>query len=511
MNSSSLKAEALAELTRKPFAVFDCETTVDPNGIHRMVSFAVVMVVDGKINEKKSISALVNPGMPITTATMKIHGITNERVAGETSFAEHATGLRQILNTKGLILVVHNASFDVRVLKTEFALLGFPLPDIQIIDTMYLAATVEFPSNAPLKRPNLAKLCSELGIGFPIQHEALADATATARITEIDELLAEHKRGTISSLALSVTPSMRQNDADYEIDLDHLDKHLVALAKKPSEAAIKRWLERAEECTQLLCPLLAEECLAAIPHNKLLVQPLSKFINSISNPGEIGTLVGGVMRLITPGYQGRVEVFWWRNYGKKVREATRCTIEFSCPDCRIGNPCPIDVTHEYIGRSLLLDQDGQATQERIGDLIMRQTSGSRKSTLYLWSLSVPVLAAQVCYLAVQDALLRNEHNTAYRHLLIAQDYGFEKIEPYIALQLGNHLWPNGDFDAARALLMPHIQKENTNPVQSIIRQTLERIDNEQVLANQPKKELDPQWVKKRRPAGRVRENPYLPK
>jgi len=522
---SSLRVEALAELTRRPFVVFDCETTQDLNGIHRMVSFAAVMVVRGKIIRNKSISHLINPGIAITTGTMKIHGITDAMVAKEPSFAGAATALRQILSTKGLILVVHNASFDVRVLKTEFTLLGFPLPDIQIIDTMYLAATVGFPTQAPLKRPKLSLLCAELGVVFTVRHDALSDATATAKallalleftatsghITEIDELLVKHKRGSISSLVTSPTPTLRQGESDYETDPEHSKKHLYPLSKKPTDAAITAWIERARECTTLLCPLLASECLSATAHNKRLVRPISKFMNSITNPGEMGTLIGGVMRLITSGYQGRVEVFWWRNYGEKIREAVRCTNEFACPDCRKGDPCPIDVAHEFVGRSLLLDQDGQVTKERIEDSIMKEASQIRRRNLYLWSSSVPVLAAQVCYLAIQDTLLRNEHNVAYRYLLIAQDYGFEKIEPYIAIQLAERLWSAGDFDRARDLLLPHLHKENTNPVQVTIRQTLERIDNEQILANLPTIPLDPRWEKKRRPQSRVRVNPYLPK
>ena len=81
------------------------------------------------------------------------------------SFEEVAGSLAQ--RVSGNVLVAHNLSFDVRMLRNEYDRLDVPLDDGSGVCT--LAATHE----------KLHLACARHGISISHQHRALADARAT--------------------------------------------------------------------------------------------------------------------------------------------------------------------------------------------------------------------------------------------------------------------------------------------------------------------------------------------
>jgi DNA polymerase III subunit epsilon len=82
--------------------------------------------------------------------------------------------------TEGCILVAHNASFDYRILRTEFNRLGYDFK----IPTL---CTVELSKKLILEQPSysLGKLVRSLGIPMADRHRASGDALATVQLFKL--------------------------------------------------------------------------------------------------------------------------------------------------------------------------------------------------------------------------------------------------------------------------------------------------------------------------------------
>jgi len=82
--------------------------------------------------------------------------------------------------TEGCILVAHNASFDYRILRTEFNRLGYDFK-------MPTLCTVELSKKLILDQPSysLGKLVRSLGIPMSDRHRASGDALATVKLFKL--------------------------------------------------------------------------------------------------------------------------------------------------------------------------------------------------------------------------------------------------------------------------------------------------------------------------------------
>jgi DNA polymerase III subunit epsilon len=107
-------------LTR-PLAFFDLETTGVNVASDRIVEISVLKVhVSG---ERESRTHRVNPGIPIPYVTTMIHGISDEDVKNEKTFAELAGDLAKFL--EGCDLAGYNSNkFDIPILVEEFLRAG---------------------------------------------------------------------------------------------------------------------------------------------------------------------------------------------------------------------------------------------------------------------------------------------------------------------------------------------------------------------------------------------------
>jgi DNA polymerase III subunit epsilon len=87
---------------------------------------------------------------------------------------------RIIKITEGCILVAHNASFDYRILRTEFNRLGYDFK----VPTL---CTVELSKKLILEQPSysLGKLVRSLGIPMADRHRASGDALATVQLFKL--------------------------------------------------------------------------------------------------------------------------------------------------------------------------------------------------------------------------------------------------------------------------------------------------------------------------------------
>jgi ATP-dependent DNA helicase DinG len=112
-------------------------------------------------------SNLINPGQPLPLQTQRITGIDPAETAKAPPLTLVADDLQRFVGDNPL--VGHNISFDLRFLRKK----GL-LTRNQAIDTFELASILV----PHISRYSLANLTAALGISFPTQHRALADAQA---------------------------------------------------------------------------------------------------------------------------------------------------------------------------------------------------------------------------------------------------------------------------------------------------------------------------------------------
>lgn len=97
---------------------FDVETTgLSPSHGHRIIEIGAVCVFAGGsiVSEFQS---LVNPGVPISDAAARVHGITQRMLHGQPTPEEIIPRFRDFIHDS--LLVAHNAPFDLRFLRHEF-------------------------------------------------------------------------------------------------------------------------------------------------------------------------------------------------------------------------------------------------------------------------------------------------------------------------------------------------------------------------------------------------------
>lgn len=160
--------------------VLDTETTgLDPAQGHRVIEIGCVELVGRKLTGRR-FHTYINPERLIDDGAMQVHGITNERVAGEPVFAKIVDELVGFI--RGGELVIHNAAFDVGFLDAEFGLLGLgKVGELceSVVDTLKLAREMR-----PGKRNSLDALCRDFGVDNSGRqlHGALLDAELLAEV-----------------------------------------------------------------------------------------------------------------------------------------------------------------------------------------------------------------------------------------------------------------------------------------------------------------------------------------
>ena len=158
----------------RPLAFFDLETTGVNPARDRIVEISVLKIhPDGSKDEK---TVRVNPGMLIPPGATKVHGITDEDVAGLPSFSHYSESLLAFFD--GCDLGGFNAiKFDVPLLVAEFSRAGhsFDLAGRSVVDPMVIFHIYE-------PRDLTAAYQKYCGKTLEDAHTATADVRAAAEI-----------------------------------------------------------------------------------------------------------------------------------------------------------------------------------------------------------------------------------------------------------------------------------------------------------------------------------------
>lgn len=155
------------------YAILDIETTGGQFNEEGITEIAIYKF-DGHEVVDQFIS-LVNPEIPIQPFVVKLTGINNAMLRSAPKFYEVAKRIIEI--TEGCIVVAHNASFDYRILQTEFRRLGFKFQKPTLC-TVELSKKL-LPGHASY---SLGKLVRALGIPMADRHRASGDALATVKL-----------------------------------------------------------------------------------------------------------------------------------------------------------------------------------------------------------------------------------------------------------------------------------------------------------------------------------------
>lgn len=158
------------------YAILDIETTGGQYNEEGITEIAIYKY-DGHEVVDQFIS-LVNPEKPIQPFVVKLTGINNAMLRSAPKFYEVAKRIIEI--TEGSIIVAHNASFDYRILSTEFRRLGYTFKKPTL-------CTVELAKKLIPEQPSysLGKLVRSLGIPIADRHRASGDAMATVKLFKL--------------------------------------------------------------------------------------------------------------------------------------------------------------------------------------------------------------------------------------------------------------------------------------------------------------------------------------
>lgn len=161
---------------KRPIVFFDLETTGTDVAKDRIVEISILKLhPDGK---KEIKTRRVNPEIPIPPATTEIHGISDEDVKDEPTFAALAKSLAQFIGNSDLAGYNSN-KFDVPLLVEEFLRVDvdFDLESRKLVDVQNIFHKME-------QRTLVAAYKFYCGKDLVDAHSAEADIKATYEVLE---------------------------------------------------------------------------------------------------------------------------------------------------------------------------------------------------------------------------------------------------------------------------------------------------------------------------------------
>jgi DNA polymerase III epsilon subunit-like protein len=375
-------------------AFVDAETCYAADG-HHIVELGIL-----SYRRQRPVGSWVRrfqPGVPVDTASHNIHHIADDDLADEDPFHAHAAEVARVLTPPAeerVVLVAHNAVFDVGCLHREFLRahahgVTATLPDVPVLDTLALARLFGFP------RLSLEDLLDQHGLTNRAPHSAGGDIQALADLTlrlltaaaerghrDLDQLIAAvlpPKRGrtsgypAIAARARKKTTTGRgpgsKSDATevapLDLPADHLAGHATVLPTQPTPAELAAWLDEVKDCAQRRCPYLADRVQATDHDPATLLTALEPLLDALlttNDPPATATLLGSLHPLLAFIPTRAAALAWHRRWGARLNTSTGCPAADPCPSCREHQPCSLDTWHQPLAAAALGSLTGQAAK-----------------------------------------------------------------------------------------------------------------------------------------------------
>lgn len=159
------------------YTVIDVETPNRKND--SICSIACMNIVNGEIKNK--VQYFVNPECAFDNVNMKINGITPDQVADKPNFAKVWENIKDFFSEK--IIVAHNATFDLSVIKKSLERYGIAFPKVYYFCTMELAKHFMYDDTTSKKGAlTLNAICDTYNIPLTNHHDSLCDVIACDEI-----------------------------------------------------------------------------------------------------------------------------------------------------------------------------------------------------------------------------------------------------------------------------------------------------------------------------------------
>ncbi len=158
--------------------VLDTETTgLDPDTGDRIVEIGCVELIN-HVPTGRTLHHYINPERDMPLGAFEVHGLSSEFLSAYPVFGALADEILEFLGDA--VLVIHNASFDMKFINAELRRLNRPeIPMSQALDTVQLARR-----KYPGAQASLDALCRrfEIDNGHRTLHGALLDADLLAAV-----------------------------------------------------------------------------------------------------------------------------------------------------------------------------------------------------------------------------------------------------------------------------------------------------------------------------------------
>jgi DNA polymerase-3 subunit epsilon len=152
--------------------IVDTETTgLDPKTGDRIIEIGCVEMVN-KLPTGNSFQTYLNPDYPLSEASIRITGLTNQFLADKPRFKDKMDEFLNFLGDSNL--VIHNAPFDMKFINAELMRENRPLISMdRVVDTLKIARQ-KYPGSPA----SLDALCRRYSISIKERsyHGALLDA-----------------------------------------------------------------------------------------------------------------------------------------------------------------------------------------------------------------------------------------------------------------------------------------------------------------------------------------------
>ncbi|MBW2456688.1 MAG: 3'-5' exonuclease [Deltaproteobacteria bacterium] len=166
-----------------PIAFVDTETTGTDAQVDRVIEVGIVIGRGGEVEARHS--WLINPGIPIPDESRKVHGISDDDVAGKPSFGEVAGAI--VAAFRGALPAAYNADFDRGFILAELERAGYqdedPPPatrsEVVWLDPLVWAREL-FKGKGESRA--LGAVTKRLGISLERAHRATDDAEAALKV-----------------------------------------------------------------------------------------------------------------------------------------------------------------------------------------------------------------------------------------------------------------------------------------------------------------------------------------